>query len=324
MSATGDNWAPQASIHNLQRRAQVLAQVRAFFASHQVMEVDTPILSHCAVSDPFIDSMEVGFGTIAGQPESTCYLQTSPEYAMKRLLAAGSGPIYQLGHVYRNGEAGRRHNPEFTMLEWYRPGFDDNALMDEVEALVATVLGKFEAERISYRDLFRRELNIDPLTAETADLVAICRQQLDVQFDDDSRDTWLELIMSHLLEPRLVKATFVHSFPASQAALSRLKVDSEGMEVATRFELYVGGVELANGYHELTDAKEQARRLEADQARRAELQLPQRPLDYRLVAALEQGLPDCAGVALGFDRLMMLALATDDIGNVLPFSFERA
>ncbi|MBR9882344.1 MAG: EF-P lysine aminoacylase GenX [Oceanospirillales bacterium] len=318
------DWRPGASMENLRARARMLALVREFFAQRAVMEVDTQLMSHCAVSDPFIDSIEVAFGAVPGNPEQKLYLQTSPEYAMKRLLAAGSGAIYQLAKVFRNGESGRRHNPEFTMLEWYRPGLSAEQLMDEVEALVADVIPGFSASRISYRALFQRELGIDPHLTGVDELRRLCRTHIDAPFDDDSRDTWLNILMSHVIEPRLQEPVFVHGFPASQAALAEVVQDETGTPVATRFELFVRGIELANGYRELTDAKEQSRRLEQDQQQRAELQLPQRPLEKRLVAALEAGMPACAGVALGFDRLVMLALGAEHIEQVIPFTFERA
>ncbi|MBV1788786.1 EF-P lysine aminoacylase GenX [Marinobacterium sp. D7] len=318
------DWRPGATMENLRARARMLAQVRDFFARHEVMEVDTQLMSHCAVSDPFIDSIEVSYGAVPGQPTHRLYLQTSPEYAMKRLLAAGSGAIYQLGKVFRNGESGSRHNPEFTMLEWYRPGFSAEQLMDEVEALVGQVVPAFSARRVSYRALFQSELGIDPHVADVAQLQALCRQHVDAPFEDQSRDTWLNLLMSHVIEPRLLEPVFVHSFPASQAALAQVVQDETGTPVATRFELFVRGIELANGYLELIDAQEQRRRLQQDQQQRAELVLPQRPLEMRLVAALEAGLPVCAGVALGFDRLVMLALGAQRIDQVIPFAFERA
>lgn len=323
MDSNGD-WRPGAAMENLQRRARMLARVRDFFAQREVMEVDTQLLSHCAVSDPFIDSIEASYGSVPGQVTHTLYLQTSPEYAMKRLLAAGSGAIYQLAKVFRNGESGSRHNPEFTMLEWYRPGFSAEKLMDEVEALAAEVMPGFSAQRISYRGLFQREFGIDPHQEPVARLKALCRRYLDAPFEDESRDTWLNLLMSHVIEPRLIEPLFVYGFPASQAALAQVVEDETGTLVATRFELFVQGVELANGYRELTDAGEQRRRLELDQSRRAELGLPQRPLEQRLVKALDAGLPDCAGVALGFDRLVMLALGAQRIDQVIPFAFERA
>ncbi|WP_027854617.1 EF-P lysine aminoacylase EpmA [Marinobacterium litorale] len=319
-----NDWHPSAPIANLQARARLLAQVRQFFAERKVMEVDTQLLSQAAVSDPFIESFEAIYRPSPEQQGVALYLQTSPEYAMKRLLAAGSGPIYQLGKVFRNGERGRRHNPEFTMLEWYRPGYSANQLMDEVEQLVLQTLQADQIERISYRDLFVKYLALDPHVVPTDILRALCRSRLGVEFEDDSRDTWLELLMSHLIEPQLQQPVFVHSFPSTQAALAQVVTDERGVEVATRFELYMGGVELANGYQELTDADEQARRLQVDQARRQALGLPQRPLEQRLVAALKATMPECSGVALGFDRLLMLALGVDSIDQVIAFPFERA
>ncbi|SEG61212.1 EF-P lysine aminoacylase EpmA [Marinobacterium lutimaris] len=319
-----EDWRPGASIERLRARAQLLRLVREFFYQRDVMEVDTQLLSHCAVSDPFIDSIEATYRPAPGQEGVSLYLQTSPEYAMKRLLSAGAGAIYQLGKVFRNGESGSRHNPEFTMLEWYRPGWNAQALMDEVEALVTEAIPGFAAERIGYRDLFLRELGVDTHVATVDELAALCRQHVDAPFEDDDRDTWLNLLMSEVIEPRLQAPVFVHSFPATQAALAQVVEDETGTPVATRFELFVRGIELANGYQELTDAPEQARRLELDQQKRNALGLPERPLEHRLVSALEAGMPDCAGVALGFDRLAMLALNAARIDEVIPFSFERA
>ncbi|KGK41856.1 poxB regulator PoxA [Nitrincola sp. A-D6] len=318
------DWQPSAPLENLRQRAALLAQLRAFFAQRDVMEVDTQILSHCAVSDPFIDSIVAQYQAVPGGPSQSVYLQTSPEYAMKRLLAAGSGAIYQLGKVFRNGESGRRHNPEFTLLEWYRPGFGLSQLMDEVETLVAAVLPHKTWRRIAYRDLFMQTLRLDPFLADVASLRDFCRQHIEAAFEDDDRDTWLNLLMSHLIEPQLQGAVFVHSYPPTQAALAKVCTLADGSRVAERFELYVDGLELANGYHELADAQEQAVRLQADQQQRHRLALPERPLETRLIQALEQGLPDCSGVALGVDRLLMCQLDAQTIAEVLPFSFERA
>ncbi|WP_417533459.1 EF-P lysine aminoacylase EpmA [Marinobacterium stanieri] len=319
-----DLWRPNASIENLRARARVLAQIRSFFAEQDVLEVETPVLSKCAVSDPFLDSLEVSFGFQPGIEDERLYLQTSPEYALKRLLAAGSGDIYSMAKVFRNGEFGRRHNPEFTMLEWYRLGFDDRQLMAEVAALVRAVVPELSVQYLSYAELFERELGLDPHQASLQQLQQVCREHVDAPFEDDDRDTWLNLLMSHVLEPRLQGAVFIHSYPASMAALARVREDEQGRQVAARFELFVDGVELANGYHELTDAAEQARRLQADQQQRAALGLPQRPLEQRLVEALEAGLPECAGVALGVDRLVMLALGVDSLDQVVSFMHERA
>lgn len=317
-------WRPDAPIHNLRARARILAQIRQFFAERQVLEVETPVLSRCAVSDPFIDSLEVSFGFRPGVEDERLYLQTSPEYAMKRLLAAGSGDIYQMAKVFRNGESGPRHNPEFTLLEWYRIGFDDRQLMSEVDALLRTLLPDMAVRYLSYAQLFETELGLDPHHAGLEELKRVCREHLDAPFEDEDPNTWLDLLMSHVLEPRLQGAVFVHSYPASMAALARLRRDEQGRQVAARFELFVNGIELANGYHELTDAAEQARRLEADQQQRAMLGLPRRPLDRRLVQALEAGLPECAGVALGVDRLVMLALGAERLDQVVSFMHARA
>ncbi len=320
------DWQPAASVVNLRRRAQLYADIRRFFATRDVLEVETPVLSQAAVTDPFLVPMftdYAGPGDLNGKP---LFLQTSPEYPMKRLLAAGSGAIYQLAKVFRNGELGDRHNPEFTMLEWYRPGFDDARLMDEVAELVAGVLEMDPAsiQRLSYRDAFLRYLDIDPFRASLAELQDLARQRLDLQFDDERRDSWLELLMSHLIEPHLTMPTFIVDYPASQAALARVALDDEGNAVARRFELYVEGLELCNGYYELTDADEQRRRFEADSACRRQRQLPDHPADQRLLAALGAGMPDCAGVALGVDRLLMLACRSERLEQVLAFPLPRA
>jgi lysyl-tRNA synthetase class 2 len=318
-------WQTQAPIGNLKARGQILATIRQHFAEQNVLEVDAAVMSHCAVSDPFIDSIETVYQPFAGGEEQRLYLQTSPEYAMKRLLASGSGDIYQMGKVFRNGESGRIHNPEFTMLEWYRLGFDDQSLMDDVEALVCKVLSIGSIRRERYQILMQEKTGLDPIEDETAKLKAYVLDRLDVVMDDDDRDGWLNLIMSHFVEPALVdEPVFVTDYPASQSALAKVRPDSTGLMAAARFELFVGGMELANGYHELTDAKEQKRRLEADLNQRKALGLPERPFEHRLVAALESGMPECAGVALGVDRLVMLALNANHIAEVIPFVFADA
>ena len=320
------DWQPTASIENLRKRAELFDYIRDFFKQRGVLEVDTPVMSHCAVSDPFIDSIEVNYQASVGLEIAPMYLQTSPEYAMKRLLAAGSGAIYQMGKVFRNGEHGSRHNPEFTMLEWYRPGMDDADLMGEVEALIKPVL-KIDGpvERITYSDLFQKYLGFRPENTGLDELIAETRKHIDIELEDDDPDTWLNLLMSHVIEPELkaLKAVFVTEYPASQAALAKVREGEQGFPVAARFELFVQGVELANGYHELTDADEQKRRLEADQEQRKNLDLPQRPLDMRLVEALKKGIPDCAGVALGVDRLLMLAVSADALADVIPFDLTK-
>ena len=319
-------WQATAPIENLRKRAEIFAQIRGYFAGHNVMEVETPLMTSAAVSDPYIDTIECRYHPLPGQQEQIRYLQSSPEYAMKRLLASGSGAIYQICKAFRNGECGRRHNPEFTMLEWYRPGFDHHQLMDEVEALVGPVIDINGFQRISYVELFRHYLDIDLQAVTVTELAAVTRQHIDVEMEDENRDNWLNLLMSHLIEPQLADkgAVFVYDYPASQAALARTAVNAEGVPVACRFELFVAGVELANGYYELTDAEEQARRFQQDITQRQSEGLPVRPTDNLLVEALENGMPECAGVAMGLDRLVMLALGTERISEVIALPFDRA
>src|SRR5690606_31284585 len=232
-------------------RAELLARLRAFFAARGVLEVETPLLCHTCGSDPNLRAIQAEYWADGASAPRRLYLQTSPEFAMKRLLAAGSGPIYQLGKVFRDGERGRRHNPEAPMLEWYRPGYDQDSLMDAVEALVRECAGVGAAERLSYRQLFLGYLGLDPHTAPLHALQACARAQIDTTLESDERDIWLDLLYSHLIEPRLRGAFFIHDYPASQAALARIEPDAEGVPVARRFELVVDGMEIANGYHEL-------------------------------------------------------------------------
>ncbi|MCV6611894.1 MAG: EF-P lysine aminoacylase EpmA [Amphritea sp.] len=321
-----EQWRATAPVENLRRRAEILAQIRAFFAQRDVLEVETPLMTQAAVSDPYIDTIECRYHPVPEQQESARYLQSSPEYAMKRLLCSGSGAIYQICKAFRNGESGKRHNPEFTMLEWYRPDMSLSQLMDEVQALVSLVLKKLLWQRFSYGELFQRFLQINPYRATAAELAAITRQHIELEFEDDNRDNWLNLLMSHVIEPQLTElgAVFVYDYPASQAALARVSQNAEGDAVASRFELFIGGVEVANGYHELTDAAEQARRFQQNIQQRAEEGLPQRPTDQLLVDALQAGMPDCSGVAMGVDRLVMLVLETDRIDQVIALPFPRA
>jgi lysyl-tRNA synthetase class 2 len=296
-----------------------------------VLEVETPCLSAATVTDPHLHSLATRLGGGPGGGGRTYYLQTSPEYAMKRLLAAGSGPIYQLARAFRDGEVGRRHNPEFTLLEWYRPGFDHHRLMDEVEELVAEVAGiEGPAERLTYAEAFRAHAGIDPFADPPALLAEAARQATGGAVPDlgEDRDAWLDLLMGTVVERRLghARPTFVHDFPAPQAALARVRppLPEGGPALAERFELFVAGVELANGFHELADAAEQRRRFEADLARRRAMGLPEPPVDERFLAALEAGLPHCSGVALGFDRLAMLSAGAGSISEVLAFPTDRA
>ncbi len=328
---SGDDWRPSASIATLRRRAVLLQAVRSFFAARGVLEVETPILGRHAVTDVHLAALRVvtADGLYGG------WLQTSPEFAMKRLLAAGSGDIWQLCHVVRADEHGSLHDREFTMLEWYRVGWDMDRLIDEVAALADAVCGAAAGgaaqaarriERLRYADAFQRELGLDPLCASAAQLRDAARS-LDVApatLAALTRAELLDLLMALAIGPRLGAGswTFLTHYPAEQAALAR--IDPADPRVAHRFELYAEGIELANGCHELADAAEQRRRFEADLAERRRRGLPEPAIDDRLLAALDSGLPDCAGVAVGFDRLAMLALGAPRLAAVVAFTSERA
>jgi len=319
------SWQPSATIAALHKRAEVIARIRQFFAERGVLEVDTPVLSHGTITDPYVVGIPAFFTSMGRHEEKTLYLQTSPEYAMKRLLAAGSGPIYQMNKAFRQGEVGRLHNPEFTILEWYRPGFDHHDLMDEMDLLLQTVLEVDKAERVSYADLFMRHLGLNPHSVSIETLM-VCAHSKRIVVDGNitHRDTWLDLLWTHCIEPVVGqdRPIFLYDFPASQALLAKIR--QEDQPVASRFEVYFKGIELANGFHELQDAVEQGKRFAADLAFRKQHGLPDRPLDHRFLAALEHGLPDCAGVALGVDRLVMLRLGHPFVSDVISFDFERA
>jgi lysyl-tRNA synthetase class 2 len=317
-------WRPTASLAALRRRAQALQVTREFFAARNVLEVQTPAMVNAPVSDLNIASSRV---EVPGRKGPPLFLHTSPEYAMKRLLAAGSGDIYQVCQVFRGAERGKQHNPEFTMLEWYRLGFSLEDLMREVADLLRKLLGvDLPVEFLSYRDAVSRHASLDPLDATHQALRSAAQALgLDVQQTRSSgRDELLDFIMGAQVGPKLGPSalTFVHRYPASQAALARL--DAEDQRLALRFELYHRGVELANGYHELANAAEQRKRFTADLAARRERGLPTFDFDQHLLAALDAGLPDCAGVALGFDRVLMLAMGASSIDEVLTFPVERA
>jgi lysyl-tRNA synthetase class 2 len=317
------DWRPGVDRAVLEARAALFAQLREFFSERGVLEVDTPLLGRYAVTDPAIEPLAVERAVLSPDP---LYLQTSPEFAMKRLLAAGSGPIYQLGKVFRDGELGSRHNPEFTMLEWYRPGFDLAALMEEVAELVQRCLpGALPVTVRRYGDLFREVLGVDAHRASRRELAAVARDRGDFGNLDFDRDGWLDLLMTHVVEPTLrdMGLVFVHDYPASQAALADI-AERDAVAVAERFELYAQGLELANGYFELRDPRELERRAAADNARRRAAGRMNRELDPRLVAAMDAGLPLCSGVALGVDRLLMLRLGASSLREVLPFDWSRS
>jgi elongation factor P--(R)-beta-lysine ligase len=342
------SWRPTATRAALIRRADMLQLTRAFFKERNVLEVETPILSAAAVSDPQIESLST---QVAGQAGHN-YLCPSPEYAMKRLLAADSGDIYQICKVFRDAERGRWHNPEFTMIEWYRLGFDDTALMGEVETLVRALLAPTRslgpAEYLSYSAALQRHAGVDAFSSSEQELrEAALRHEIvcDAELD---RDAKLDLLMGLIVGPRLgrERPCFICDYPASQAALARLRPPhtplhmpprsaphsalpsapptSGPAKVAARFELYLDGLELANGFHELAAPKELRSRFCQDlDVRRARGQV-QPPLDEHLLAALETGMPDCAGVALGFDRLVAIALGADRLADAMAFTIDNA
>lgn len=317
-------WRPSASLAALRSRAQQLAWVRGFFAQRGVMEVETPVLGRHGVTDINIDSISANPSPVGAHP-SDGWLQTSPEYHMKRMLAAGSGSIYQVARVFRDGEFGRRHNPEFSLLEWYRPGFTDTDLMAEVSELVCGWLGCESPRTLSYRDAFIRYAGIDPFLADDVELSGLCGQWMESsQLTELTRDDYLDLLMSCQVEPALagLGPVFVTGYPESQAALARVS-ERDGLRQAHRFELYVEGVELCNGYWELTDPHEQRRRFIADNRARCKAGKPEMPVDHAFLAALESGVPDCSGVALGLDRLLMLKLGLDDLAGVMAFPADR-
>jgi len=314
-------WRPSASLQNLQRRSEIIVTIRNFFANLQVLEVETPLLGRSTATDPHISS----FAIAAENHSENLYLQTSPEFPMKRLLAAGIGSVYQIARAFRAGEQGRLHNPEFTILEWYRVGFDHYRLMDEIDQLMYEVLHTMPADRFSYAEIFQEYLHLDPHSCTIPELQACVQNNhlvVNASNQVEDKDYWLNLLLTHCIEPHLGKdkPVFITDYPASQAALAKLK--SADPRVAERFELYFRGIELANGYHELTDAKEQRQRFIADNKQRNGLGLAQIPLDESLLAALDNKMPSCAGVALGLDRLIMMACSAQSVAEVMAFSMD--
>jgi lysyl-tRNA synthetase class 2 len=309
------DWRPTASLEAIKARAGLLSTVRAFFAARDVLEVDTPQLARHGVSEPNIQCIPVpGHG----------YLQSSPEYHMKRLLAAGSGPIYQLCKAYRDGEAGARHNPEFTMLEWYRPGFDLSALINECLALFGELFPGVPSRTYPFRSLFADATGLDPLTASDSELVTFAESH--GAPDGLSKSAAVDYLMATRVETALPaeQLSVVTDFPGWAAALAETRCDEDGLEVARRFEIYYRGMELANGYQELTDAAEQSRRFRRDSELRGAQGLPPMAADALLLAALEHGLPACSGVAMGVERLLMAQRYSDQIADVMTFPQHRA
>lgn len=314
------SWQPRASIEMLQQRGALLHRIRQFFADRNVLEVETPLLGNHAVTDPYLHSLTTHFGN------KPMYLQTSPEYCMKRLLAAGSGSIYQISKAFRDDEVGKNHNPEFTLLEWYQVNYNHFDLMNEVDDFLQWILTTPAAEKISYQALFKKHLDIDPLAATNQQLINCCQHfniilPSDIQAD---RDLLLQCLMSDYIEPRIGQEnpTIVYHYPASQAALAR--INNEDPRVADRFEVYYQGIELANGFHELCCKDQQKKRFEKNNLQRQQLGLPILEIDNFFLDALTHGLPDCAGVALGIDRLVMLASQKSAIGDVMSFTIHNS
>jgi lysyl-tRNA synthetase class 2 len=319
------DWRPTATFDSLHARAAMLARLRQFMAARGILEVETPALVRRAVTDPQLHSLAVQFP----DAESPEFLHTSPEYAMKRLLASGSGDIYQVCKVFRGREQSALHNTEFTLLEWYRLGYCMSGLIDEVDLLAAELLAPRSlapTRRTTYADALREHAGVDALAGSMASLRerALTAGLAWESARSADRDTLLDFLVAVVVGPNLGKSglEFLTHYPASQAALARLAADDS--RVALRFELYWQGVELANGFEELADAAEQARRFEHDRQVRTQRALPAHAADERLLAALQHGMPACAGVALGFDRLVMLALGKSRLTEVISFTHERA
>lgn len=319
-----NHWQPVANKDRLFARAALLKSIREFFEQRGVLEVETPVLSQAAGTDPNLDPISASYQAHSHQQEQKLFLHTSPEFAMKRLLANGSGAIFQICKSFRNAEHGPKHNPEFTLLEWYQPGFDEHQLMDEVMALVQSLYPQEHWYRLTYQSLFERYLDINPHTTSEKKLAALAKAEIAIELDKANKDVWLDLLFSHLIEPQLQEPVFIYEYPATQAALARLEKNTDGIKIARRFELVINGMEIANGYFELTDADEQHKRFLHDQEIRRDQKQKCNPLDENFLAAMANGLPDCSGVALGLDRLLMLICDANSIDEILAFPLDRA
>ena len=334
-TSSEQSWQASASFDLIKLRADTLRQLRDFFDTQGVLEVDTPTLSYSTISDPFIESFQTQYIPLTQSiPNNTYYLHSSPEFPMKRLLATGSGSIYQIAKVFRQGEISARHNPEFSLLEWYRVGWNHHQLMQEVCELLTALLNPFielaEAVFISYADAFQSALGFNPHSITKTELIAYTEQQGlgNVLHKSEAKDRFLELLFSHKIEPFLGQSNnqacicCLYHYPASQASLARVS-NENGYPIAERFEVFINGMELANGFHELTNADEQKARFEADNQLRKKTGQAEIPLDQRFLEALNY-LPDCAGVALGIERLLMIMSQNTDINKVIAFPFENA
>ncbi len=319
------DWWPTAGLAALRQRAGALARIRGFFDERGVLEVETPVVAADTVTDPMLAAIAIDSPGTEAPCDARYWLQTSPEYPMKRLLAAGSGAIYQIARVFRRADRGSLHNPEFSMLEWYRPGFGYADLIQEVSDLLAVLLAKRPVVVLTYTEVFVQQLGIEPLTASDAELRAVASHKGINAPADLDRDAMLDLLMGTLIAPRLGRDCWCYltGFPASQASLARL--DPQDPRIAERFECFIDGMEIANGFRELTDPQAQRARFEADQAVRRERGETAPPaIDERLLTALEAGLPECSGVALGLDRLLMVAIGATTIDEVMAFPIEHA
>lgn len=331
-------WQPTATMQALRERAAIMQKIRCFFAERDVLEVETPCLSGHTITDPYIEAMQTVHTLMGVAHSRTLYLQTSPEYAMKRLLANGSGDIFQLAKAFRDDEVGRIHNPEFTLLEWYRVGFSMQQLIDEVERLLCLTLRLDGVEQFTYAELFLHHLQFDPLNIDVTSLVSVCdkrglrdyinslknnlQKSANTHNDVLLKDSLLQVLFSTFIEPHVGQdcPLVLTHFPASQAALATLTSNGQ---TANRFEVYYKGIELANGFDELRDVYSQRKRFEQDNQKRRALGLHEKPIDTHFIAALESGLPQCAGVALGVDRLLMLALDKAGISEVMSFTHQN-
>lgn len=335
-----NDWRPSASPELIKLRADTLRNIRAFFDAKKILEVDTPILSSATIPDPFIESFHTRYIPLTQvMQRDNYYLQTSPEFPMKRLLASGIGSIYQISKVFRQGESGPRHNPEFTLLEWYRDGWNHHQLMQEIcellHALLSSHVELAEPQFITYGAAFQESLGINPHSASQETLIA-CAENLgldNVLDKDDDRDRFLELLFSHAIEANLGKSKdendivkpcicFLYHYPASQASLAKTRQE-HGHAIAERFEVFIDGMELGNGFHELNDANEQRKRFQVDNQFRIQAGQSVIPMDEYFLAAVDS-LPDCAGVAIGIERLLMVLSQSQHINDVITFPFERA
>ena len=308
-------WRPSASVETLKKRAHLLKDLRAYMDRMGIMEADVPALGQATVTDPFIQSLSLQDG------QETFFLQTSPEYYLKRMLAAGFGDVYYLGPAFRKDERGKKHRSEFTMLEWYRLGQDDHSLMKEMACMFRQLKPSVAIQFLTYQDAFQKALCICPHNANLEELRTLAYEKAQAQFESPLKSVWLDVLFSHCVEPDLPEGVaFVFDFPECMSALAKLDTNEHGQKIARRFECYWNGVELANGYWELTDAEEQARRFENDNALRRELGLHEVESDPLFLEALREGLPDCAGVAMGVDRLLMCLENSEDIAKTMAFS----